>query len=522
MIKIDKFRMMIFSLIIISFSSFSFLTIHAATVGQPLKSPETGWIRYDDTNAMFTKTGGWFTSSNAQYYNGSYSYTGSGTLTFSFTGSGLRIIGCLYSNRSNDIVVTIDGSNTYHYSAYWTTLIYQGLLFDLQGLSSGTHTVSIKSNQTSEDFEFDAVDIKGPAPSLQIIGISPSSSSIDNALNSNIIATFSNNLKTVGSISLKNHFTNEDVSFSSSISTNQIIIRPLTPLDYYTQYDVSINSFVDVDGGVQSTAFNSSFTTLHDTTKPEVLTIKPPPDSVDVPINQVVEISFSKNIDTNSLSKVYVALNGVNQSITKTVNGSILDLTFNQPLDNNQTYNLHIEGVADTLGNIMNNSIDVKFTTIKAGALTLVSYKPPSGIVPLNQDIELTFSGNVDPSSISYSLVDDNNNTVSSTVKVIGAKVTVVPVLQAGHQYTFSNLKASSIGGDIQSFPLSITLNVMVSTGDSNLDNIVSKNVSMFGDLHDSGLNIILLAIGVGILFVGAIWLWRKLKLWLASSNSNK
>lgn len=50
--------------------------VYAATIGQPLASPETGWQRIDDPNTNITYTASWSIGSmNGSYPNGLLHYT---------------------------------------------------------------------------------------------------------------------------------------------------------------------------------------------------------------------------------------------------------------------------------------------------------------------------------------------------------------------------------------------------------------------------------------------------------------
>jgi hypothetical protein len=91
----------------------------AATIGQPLKTPESGWQRIDDadSNAYFYYQGDWTSIKEGTvsgFYKSTYKYTktrsSSDTIKFKFKGTKLRIITQSYTTRSTKIQVKIDGT----------------------------------------------------------------------------------------------------------------------------------------------------------------------------------------------------------------------------------------------------------------------------------------------------------------------------------------------------------------------------------------------------------------------------
>ncbi|MBP1906678.1 hypothetical protein J2Z32_003342 [Paenibacillus turicensis] len=130
-----------------------------ASVGDQLTQPEAGWRRYDDSDSVFEYTGLWMLGTSTLYYKerGRYTTDTVSTVSFKFTGTRIRIIAYRYSNQSPNIVITIDGEDN-SYSLVNTSETFMSLVFEKEGLSSGTHTVTIKNN-ASGTFNFDAVDV---------------------------------------------------------------------------------------------------------------------------------------------------------------------------------------------------------------------------------------------------------------------------------------------------------------------------------------------------------------------------
>ena len=68
-----------------------------ASIGDQLKTPESGWQRIDDYNMNIKYVGEWMTMSNPNCYNGSVHYLptniNDASVNFYFYGSKIRIIG---------------------------------------------------------------------------------------------------------------------------------------------------------------------------------------------------------------------------------------------------------------------------------------------------------------------------------------------------------------------------------------------------------------------------------------------
>ncbi|MDF3554683.1 hypothetical protein LAV92_23430 [Bacillus cereus] len=134
-------------------------------VGDQLLQPEAGWKRIDDTDSSFKYVGDWWKSGDTtpEWFNNTFHYVNgaSGEVQFQFSGTRLRIIGCIHESqyRSNDIKIIIDGQEEF-YSEQATKVGYQTLVYEKLGLAEGVHDVVIKSGTNSPfPLTFDAIDI---------------------------------------------------------------------------------------------------------------------------------------------------------------------------------------------------------------------------------------------------------------------------------------------------------------------------------------------------------------------------
>ncbi|MBK5452004.1 hypothetical protein JFU18_26260 [Bacillus sp. TH22] len=136
-----------------------------AKVGDQLSQPESGWKRIDDTDNSFKYVGDWWKSgiSTPEWFNNTFHYVdgGSGEVRYQFSGTKLRVIGCVHEaqHRSNDIKIIIDGKEE-TYSEQASKVGYQTLVYEKLGLAEGVHNVVIKSGTNSPfPLTFDAIDI---------------------------------------------------------------------------------------------------------------------------------------------------------------------------------------------------------------------------------------------------------------------------------------------------------------------------------------------------------------------------
>ncbi|PVC75085.1 hypothetical protein C2I27_04150 [Priestia megaterium] len=126
-----------------------------AKVGEAVIVPDPGWKRYDDSHGAIYYGKRTITSLTSTT-GGSFS-NDVDDVRFSFTGSKLRIIGILSVGRTGNMNITIDGVS-YDFSEYSTNSITNALVFEKTDLSSGKHTVIIRSGNANAA-AIDAIDI---------------------------------------------------------------------------------------------------------------------------------------------------------------------------------------------------------------------------------------------------------------------------------------------------------------------------------------------------------------------------
>ena len=133
-----------------------------ATVGQQLLTPESGWKRYDDRDALIQYIGtGWTDYTGAGGYNGSIkiSKTQGDAIRFNFTGKKIRIITLRNIDWGTNIQISIDGISKF-FSAKGSQLATT-LVFEELNLDDREHLVEIKKGDGIANLYIglDAIDI---------------------------------------------------------------------------------------------------------------------------------------------------------------------------------------------------------------------------------------------------------------------------------------------------------------------------------------------------------------------------
>jgi Beta-propeller repeat len=105
--------------------------------------PTATWTRVEQDNAAVQYTGDWLTNTDPNHSGGSAALTMVNSVTFNFSGTGVRWIG--YSDPWSGIAnVYVDGVFKASVDTYSSTSKYQVLQYMVTGLASGNHTLKIQ------------------------------------------------------------------------------------------------------------------------------------------------------------------------------------------------------------------------------------------------------------------------------------------------------------------------------------------------------------------------------------------
>jgi hypothetical protein len=141
-------------------------SVFAATVGQPLTSPEAGWQRIDGQNSLVVFSGTHAYQPYAPCFGGGAEriYGEGSKVTFYFTGTEFRIITVVNPNCARQVEVTVDGTvdGSFNPAINPVNGVFY-LMYEKIGMPSGYHkiilTVHNDPNGSTGGFFFDAIDI---------------------------------------------------------------------------------------------------------------------------------------------------------------------------------------------------------------------------------------------------------------------------------------------------------------------------------------------------------------------------
>lgn len=196
---------------LLTITAFMSRNVKAASLGDYLDVVESGWTRFNDTNSLMTynSTPDYYPGVSTTCHEGDISrFFGTNSVSFSFTGTGVRILALVHGYPAQ-IAVNLDGTitngidtnyNPEHdpYNGQGRTLVYQST-----SLSNTQHTVTITIYNDPNPpgyggFCFDAVDIQ--SGSLGTPGPIPTSTPAPTPTPAptSMIHTFTNSIALVG------------------------------------------------------------------------------------------------------------------------------------------------------------------------------------------------------------------------------------------------------------------------------------------------------------------------------------
>ncbi len=201
-----------------------------------------------------------------------------------------------------------------------------------------------------------------------------------------------------------------NLAFSESLLT----LRPTSDLALSTTYDFTIDGLTDLAGNALpafSSSFDTSFVSNRDTTRPFVSAFNPSNATQNVPLNQVVTVTFSEPISPVSLTGDRVRLEipglggrvpaslGIDASLT------VVTLTPDELLVPNTLYRIRVDTILDTAGNQMFGTSSDFNTTSGDGDVTspmVVSVTPADGSVDVSrpQSVAIVFSEALHPNTV--------------------------------------------------------------------------------------------------------------------------
>jgi hypothetical protein len=189
-----------------------------------------------------------------------------------------------------------------------------------------------------------------------------------------------------------------------SWEADTLVFTPDGLLDYDTLYTVRVNSSaMDLAGIELGSDIVSTFLTIADTVPPEVLATTPTSGATDVPMVTAVTLTFSEDVDPDSLPEALSWEPPVLADIVWVDSTEII--TPRHPLTGGTVHNLTVgRSLTDVRGNPLEEPFILTFTTAGSSDRTppyLLSATPPAGsnLAPGGQ-VRLTWSEPMDRTSV--------------------------------------------------------------------------------------------------------------------------
>lgn len=260
------------------------------------------------------------------------------------------------------------------------------------------------------------------------------------AINATIQLTFSEamDLTTINStnIVLRNAGTSAvvPVTVTYNTSTNIATVTPTGSLSNATNYTLTITTAVTDVSGNALAPFISSFTTapLPDNTAPTIVSRTPLPNAINVATDTTVTVTFSEPMNaatiagTTNIRLALTSAPGTPLPATVTYNAGTSTATLRPttPLANNVNYTATVTtAVTDVAGNQLAAQSAWTFTTVPDNTPpTVVLTAPANGRmnVPRDTTVNVTFSENMNPSTLNGTLTNFTVKTTVGSVTVLG------------------------------------------------------------------------------------------------------
>lgn len=161
---------------------------YAATIGQSVLTPESGWQRYDDTYSGIKYVGSWTTATtDPSTYKGTLAVgnTPGNSFKFYFKGTKVRLLATMKDSRSSHIKVSVDGAVDY-FSEYSSSVVHMGLVYEKTQLPDGVHFLEVQLTDTNGLYlMLDAVDIDSSGYLISVDGNKLTANSNNSVINLN-------------------------------------------------------------------------------------------------------------------------------------------------------------------------------------------------------------------------------------------------------------------------------------------------------------------------------------------------
>ena len=236
-----------------------------------------------------------------------------------------------------------------------------------------TDVEDLDGNSLQADFTWSFTT--GPAPDTTpptIVSTTPIGGAINVPIDTFISAIFSEDMDALtidtNTFSVDNGVTG---TISYDIGTKTATFTPTANLTYNTTYTVTVTTGVkDLALNPLQAEYTWTFTTVPapDTTPPVVESTSPDDNEADVPVDSVILVTFSENMDAATIDSNNLHLdNGASCSVSYDAGTRTATLTPLADLDEDTTYTITVTtGAKDMAGNALQADSTCSFTTISA------------------------------------------------------------------------------------------------------------------------------------------------------------
>jgi hypothetical protein len=293
-------------------------------------------------------------------------------------------------------------------------------------------------------FSFTTVSAPDTLPPI-VVATTPPNGGTDVAVGAGVTATFSEPMKassiTSATFTLAGGSGGVTGVVTYNAMTNTATFQSASNLSYNTAYSASISSAAQDVAGNRLTANHAwSFTTARspDTTPPTVVAQNPAPNATNVPVNAVVLVTFSENMDVLTLSPLSFRLSDGASQIAALVDavGKTALLTPVSPLAYSKTHVVTLTtDVQDLAGNGLTQDLTWLFTTAPPPDTvkpTVRTTNPSAGAtdVAKNVAVEVIFSEEIQPSTVNtatFTMRTGSFPLVSGTIAATGNTAVFTP-----------------------------------------------------------------------------------------------
>ena len=220
--------------------------------------------------------------------------------------------------------------------------------------------------------------------------------------------------------------------------------------------------------------------------------------------NNTYKFIFNKTFTVNVADLEFKDGKGNAVEFTHSVSNNELIISPTTKLENG-TYNIKVKKLTSTEGEELTNIT----TTLTIKSNFYVTSKDFNNFISTEtKELNLSFNKNLVVNTITM-----GDLTVTKTVDGNKLKINL-PALAEETNYPLS-INVTSI--DNEKLELNYNLSTKSITGNKDLDKILYPVLQLFEIAKVNGKVILILAIGVGVIFISAMWLWGKAKSWLKS-----